>query len=218
MSDEFTTRYSSDPSYKTWVQSITDRDSHSWSVLIDSFADELRRDIQRSLQKYGLSLAMVEDISQETWLTAYRNIHTFVWQGEEQFYHWLRVISCNHIHNARRHLGSERSMYDFEGGEDELEAFFETYSLQGRSVEDEVATQEQMQALVQAMESLKPEEREILVRWLMGETPNALAAEYQKPPRTISIIVWRAKRKVVAAHDHIQSKLERRRMSNDQSQ
>lgn len=205
INDDGTTRADTRHPYQVWIESIQNRDPASWDVLVDSFAAQLRADILISLHKYRLSAELLEDVSQETWLTAFRCIHTFVWESEERFYHWLRVIACNHIHRARRHAGREVSVDDHDEGEEELRPFFETYQLQGRSIEDEVEAGEQMQALVLAMKTLKPEEREILVRWLMGETPRALAADYQKLPRTISVTIWRAKQKVDANLARIQS-------------
>lgn len=193
-------------SYLAWIEKIKRRDHDTWSGLVDLYAEDLRRDIQRSLVKYGLSVGLIEDISQETWLSAFRCIDTFVWQDEKRFYHWLRVISCNHIHRAYRATRSESSIDDFSQEDAELESFFETYRLQGRSVEDEVVIREQMEALLEAFDTLKTEESEILVRWLMGETPRALASEYQKKPRSISILVLRAKQKIEAALPMIQSR------------
>jgi RNA polymerase sigma factor (sigma-70 family) len=218
MNDEGTTRADARYPYQVWIESIKNRDPASWDVLIDSFAEQLRADIRISLQKYRLPAEMQEDVSQETWLTAFRNIHTFNWESEERFYHWLRVIACNHVHRARRHTGREVSVDDYEGGENELSPFFETYHLQGRSIEDEVEIGEQMLALVQAMKTLKPEEAEILVRWLMGETPRALAADYQKLPRTISVTIWRAKQKVEASLAAIQSVRNRNGVTLDDTQ
>lgn len=94
--------------YQLWTDSIKNRDLDTWNVLVDLFADTLRRDIRRSLLKSNLSLEMLEDISRETWLTAFRNIHSFAFESEDHFYHWLRVISCNHIHRARRGVDDGR--------------------------------------------------------------------------------------------------------------
>lgn len=217
-SDEGTTRADSRYPYQAWIDSVKNRDLTSWDVLIDSFAEQLRADIRISLQKYQLPAELIDDVSQETWLTAFRNIHTFIWESEERFYHWLRVIACNHVHRARRHSGRELSVDDYEEGYNDLRQFFETYHLQGRSIEDEIEDGEQMLALVQAMKTLKPVEREILVRWLMGETPRALAADYQKLPRTISVTVWRAKQKVDANLAAIQSARNWKGISLDDTQ
>lgn len=199
MGDDVSTRSASVRNYHLWVESIKNRNSESWDILVDSFADRLREDIQKSLRKYGLPVTMAEDISQESWLTAIRNIDEFVWHDENRFYHWLRVISCNHIHRAYRHTRKEVSIDDHENAEGELATFFETYRLKGRDVEDEMVAREQMESLVDALHTLKPVEAEIFVRWLMGETPKILAVDYHKLPRTVSMLVLRAKYKVEAA-------------------
>ena len=218
MTDDGTTRADTRHPYQIWVETIKNRDPASWDVLIDSFAEQLRADIRISLLKQRLPAELLEDVSQETWLTAFRNIHTFVWEDEERFYRWLRVIACNHIFRARRHTEREQSVDDFDEGENELRPFFEIYHLQGRSVEDEVEAGEQMLALIQAMKMLKPDEREILVRWLMGESPRVLAADFQKQPRTISVTIWRAKQKVEASLAAIQAGRSRKGASLDDTQ
>jgi RNA polymerase sigma factor (sigma-70 family) len=218
MSSDSTTRGDTEYRYQLWIESVRNREPESWDVLVDSYADTLRGDIRQSLIKHSLSLDLLEDISQATWLTAFRNIPSFVWESEDRFYHWLRVISCNHVHRARRQAGREVSVDDHESDEREMLSFFETYRLQGRIVEDEVEANEQMLALVQALRTLKPEEREILVRWLMGDTPQVLAAEYHKLPRTISVTVWRAKQKVEARLAYIQSTRMKKGLSHDDSQ
>jgi RNA polymerase sigma factor (sigma-70 family) len=197
------------------MESIKNRNAESWDILVDSFADRLREDIQKSLRKYGLPATMAEDISQESWLTAIRNIDVFVWQDENRFYHWLRVISCNHIHRAYRHIRTEVSIDDYENAEDELTSFFEAYRLQGRNVEDEVVAREQMESLVEALHTLKPVEGEIFIRWLMGETPKILAADYHKLPRTISMLVLRAKQKVEATLEFNRLRRGKDRRSSD---
>ena len=63
-------------------------------------------------------------------------------------------------------------------------------------VEEEVIWHEMLSALDKAMRRLKPREREMLTRWLMGETPRDLADVWHMKPRTVSMILLRARNKI----------------------
>jgi hypothetical protein len=45
---------------------------------------------------------------------------------------------------------------------------------------------------------LKPQEREMLLRWIMGEKPRDLAAVYHMKSHSVSMVLLRAKEKIEA--------------------
>lgn len=99
MSEEIETRAMSGNFQTQWVDRIKRLDEDAWDVMLRNHAGDLRRDIAISLRKRGLSEELVDDIEQETWLTAVRKIAEFVWVDEDKFYRWLRAISLNHIYS-----------------------------------------------------------------------------------------------------------------------
>ena len=88
----------------------------------------MKRDILNSLRKRRLPDEWLGDIEQETWLTAIKRIEDFVWESEEKFYHWLRVISLNHLRRYQRIEGRGVSIADSEDADvvDELENFVDS--------------------------------------------------------------------------------------------
>jgi RNA polymerase sigma factor (sigma-70 family) len=192
-----------------WPEQIKRLDPEAWDLLLMNHAVDLRHDILISLRKRRLPEELVDDIEQETWVTAVRKMAEFVWEDEDKFYHWLRAISLNHVHTYRRVMGRYPAMADLheEDIDEDLERFPESWNAaSGReSVEDEVILREQMSALDRAMRTLKPHEREILLRWLMGERPRELALAYQMKPRSVSMLLLRAKGKIEENIAYLQS-------------
>jgi RNA polymerase sigma factor (sigma-70 family) len=183
-----------------WVAALKILDSQAWDMLLRYHADELRRGIQASLAKRGMPASLVDDIEQETWLTAVRKITEFHWEDVDRFFRWLRVISLNHILTYRRKQGDQISMDDSTDSDvdDMLEQFYNLYSPANPSIEDEVARREQLSAVDRAMRELKPQEREMLLRWVMGEKPRDLARDYNMKAHSVSMVLLRAKEKIEA--------------------
>jgi RNA polymerase sigma factor (sigma-70 family) len=192
-----------------WPEQIKHLDPEAWDLLLMNHAVDLRHDIMVSLRKRRLPEELVDDIEQETWVTAVRKMAEFVWEDEDKFYHWLHVISLNHIHTYRRVLGRYLAMADLQNDDidDDLERFPAAWNAASgqESVEDEVILREQMSALDKAMRTLKPQEREILLRWLTGETPRELALVYKMKPRSVSMLLLRAKDKIEENIAYLQS-------------
>jgi RNA polymerase sigma factor (sigma-70 family) len=86
-----------------------------------------------------------------------------------------------------------------------LERFLYQRGTAETGIEEDVILREQLSALDQAMRELQPREREILMRRLMGETPQQIALAYQLKPRSISMVVLRAKEKIEANLIYLQN-------------
>lgn len=192
-----------------WPEQIKRLDPEAWDLLLMNHAGDLRQDILISLRKRRLPEELVDDIEQETWITAVRKMAEFVWEDEDKFYRWIHAISLNHILTYKRALERSLSMADLRDDEldDDLERFPAVWNAGSgqESVEAEVILREQMSALDKALRTLKPQEREILMRWLMGETPRELALAYHMKPRSVSMLLLRAKAKIEANIAYLQS-------------
>ena len=211
MSDNNSTTVSQDSPYARWIEGVKNYDPDVWNDLLTSHGDRLRGDIKTSLQKRGLSVELTDDIQQETWVTVLRNIHKFEWQGDHQFYHWLRVVSLNHIRKMKREQERQVSIDDFEDALSsiELEQFYAKYSLRDAGIEDQIILREKMIHIEYAVRQLKPQEAEILLRWLMGEKPKTLAVHYKKRHGTISMLLMRAKEKIRAQLEKLEAGTQR---------
>jgi RNA polymerase sigma factor (sigma-70 family) len=175
--------------------------AEAWDLLLRQYAADLRQDIRISVRKRGLSEDIVDDIEQETWLTAVRKISEFNWDNEVKLYNWLRVIALNHIRMyQRQRLNQKTDSVDDNANDDhtdnELEKFQKLWGEYESSIEDAIVLGELYAALDSALHSLKPIEQEILVRWITGEQPRHLAVIYGIKPRTVSMQLLRAKDKI----------------------
>jgi RNA polymerase sigma factor (sigma-70 family) len=183
--------------YMQWVQSILDLNSDTWTELHEIYSSALRQDIQKSLRRRGLSVELIDDIEQETWLTAIKRIREeFTWIDEERFYHWLRCIALNHVHTYRRKQSVYVSFSDFQADDSTLDDFMDSYVWSSQSIEDEVIRHERLAALDRTIRTLPPRDGEILMRRIMGETPRELAIQYRMKPESLRMLLWRAKEKI----------------------
>lgn len=187
--------------YQQWLKQLKNRDEEAWDILIKYYAEDLRRDILNSLRKRRLPEEWLDDIEQESWLTAIKRIEDFVWESEEKFYHWIRVISLNHLRRYQRIEGRGISIADSEDADvvDELENFVDSWQSYEMSVEDQAELKEVYAALDTALRSLKPREQEILLHWLAGKKPRELAVMYNIQASSISMLLMRAKDKIRAS-------------------
>jgi RNA polymerase sigma factor (sigma-70 family) len=182
------------------IEQLKQMNGLAWAELLNRYGTTLHRDTIASLRRRGLSPDLADDVVQETWMTAVRKIGEYVYTGEDKLYHWLRAIAFNHVRNLGR---AQRQTVSFDEFDDNAEAgpnldyFLFANALVDDSVEDEVLLREQLAGLDQTMQSLRPQERELLVRALVWrETPEQLAQVYGIKPRTISQILWRAKQRI----------------------
>jgi RNA polymerase sigma factor (sigma-70 family) len=197
MSQETETKFTQQP-YAQWVLQLRQCDEAAWDILLKYFAEDLRADILASLRKRRLPESWLEDIEQETWLTAIQRLEDFVWVNEEKFYHWLRVISLNHIRRYQAIEGRGVSLADSEDADiaEDLENFVEAWRSQELNPEDLTELKESYRALDLALRSLQPREQEILLHWLGGKKPRELARMYNMQATSISMLLLRAKDKI----------------------
>jgi|SRR5688572_22430087 len=190
------------PQEKDFFLLLQQHDADSWDLVLSIYAPQLRRDIQSSLTRRNLGVEWLDDLEQETWLTVVRQIGNFVWESETKFYHWFRSIATFHVRNLERKLrhpyvSLEEIDQDVDATGLSLDFFLYTHGLIEDSAEARVALRESVEILTHAMQSLKPREREILLRRLLyNESIQILATEYEVKPETISVMLVRAKQSI----------------------
>lgn len=119
------------------------------------------------------------DVTQETFISAYRSFNQF--RGESQVYTWLYQIAVNHCRNRLKRRRRERSVQV-----ESLDAPRDGEEAEGspREVADlthaphTVLEEKEMQArIVEAVQSLPPDYREVVVlREMQGMAYNEIAA------------------------------------------
>jgi RNA polymerase sigma factor (sigma-70 family) len=168
-------------SEKRIVDKLKRMDSRMWEHIFENYAATLTYDVSNSLRKRDLPLEFVDDILQETWLTAVEKIQDFQCDGDGKFYNWLRVIALNHVRNYWR---KNRQNISFEAIDETqspnaLDYFLQTEGLAINDVENQVAVREQLLQLDKLLCELNSRDREIVLRRLvMDEKPEELALHY----------------------------------------
>jgi len=168
-------------SEKRIVDKLKRMDSRMWEHIFENYTATLTYDVSNSLRKRDLPLEFVDDILQETWLTAVEKIHDFQCDGDGKFYNWLRVIALNHVRNYWR---KNRQNISFEAIDETqspnaLDYFLQTEGLAINDVENQVAVREQLLQLDRLLCELNSRDREIVLRRLvMDEKPEELALHY----------------------------------------
>lgn len=195
-----------------FIERLKQMDEEAWQDMIDVYTLSLHRDVVASLRKRGLPADYAEDITQETWLVAVQKISEFVCDGPDKFYRWVRAISLNHVRNLWRKQRKTVSFDELAEMPSGLDHFLWANKLTADNPEDEVSLREQLSALDRALQKLKPSERELLLRRLLGgEKPEALAEHYPwLNPRSISQTLFRAKKTVQTQFEEAENHHEQR--------
>jgi RNA polymerase sigma factor (sigma-70 family) len=182
-----------------WLGMLKAMHEDAWDEFVRSYGADLRRDIGASLKKRGLPADMIEDVEQETWRIAIQKIGEFEADHIDKLYNWLRVIALNRVRMIlRRQKDVPVAFEEIEEQEQEggisLDHFIYMHELSASSPEAVVLLRERLSALETALQELSLRDREILLRRLLdGEMPRDMAAVYALSPRSISMILLRAK-------------------------
>lgn len=182
-----------------WIERLKSLEAVAWDDAITFCGDDLRRDIRSSLNKRGLPIELVDDIEQETWAVVVEKISCFQFTTIDKFQHWLRVIALNRVRMfKRRSRGTWISYDELEDGDLDGNALLDfilfKHDLGHEDPAAEFDRKEMLTALEKALRELKPRDAEILIRRIIfDETPRDLAAIYGLAPRSVSMVLLRAK-------------------------
>jgi RNA polymerase sigma factor (sigma-70 family) len=168
----------------------------AWQSVHENYAERLRLDILRSLTKRSLSAVSLDDIFQEVWEVAYREIEHFEWQSPKAFYHWLRVIALIRVQKRLGYLKHQALSLEeikADSSSSNWEYLLERIEQGRHKIELDYILQEQAAAVEQAVGRIKnTQHREIIKRWLYWEEkPRHLGKEYNIDTHTVSMICWR---------------------------
>ena len=173
------------------VQSAQSGNVRAFELLVIKY----QRRIQRLVGRMVRDTDLVEDISQETFIRAYRALHQF--RGEAQFYTWLYRIAVNTAKKflmelKRNPLISENS-FQKDGEEDE------TFSPRHESIAEEtpesvLAAKEIAEMVSQALDSLPEDLRQaVTLREIEGMSYEEIAWVMDCPIGTVRSRIYRAR-------------------------
>ena len=161
----------------------------------DMLVLKYQRRIERLLSRSVRDAADVADLTQETFLAAYRALPGF--RGESAFYTWLYRIAVN---AARRHLGQQPRLQQVQAWDDS-EGTFGTAPTPSDDATPEslLAGRQLARELDEAVESLVEEQRRaLLLREVDGLSYDEIGELMRCPPGTVRSRIYRAREAVAA--------------------
>ncbi len=175
------------------VRRVQQGDRHAFDMLVVRH----QRRIAHVISRYIKSPQEVEDVTQETFIKAYRGITAF--RGDSQFLTWLHRIGVN---TAINYLSAKRSripLYDPPLGEDAHE--LRTPEAVGdEDPERLLASRQIAETVSSALEQLSEELRTaITLREMEGLSYEEIASIMKCPIGTVRSRIFRARESVAAA-------------------
>lgn len=199
---------------KSLIERARAGDPGAWERLEREFSGPLERFIHEKLGAKLRRRVSTEDLRQVTFLRAFQALSRFDWKGEDSFLAWLRTIAENAVREAGRHEGAGKRTPDREValvqslGSHRRGAVNKERLLGslGGSPSKGAQRQERLDRLVEALESLRPEHREVIIRISVDREPvKHVAASMGRTPAATSMLLFRALRNLREAYGEIDS-------------
>ncbi|MDD2407259.1 MAG: RNA polymerase sigma factor RpoE [Tepidiphilus sp.] len=171
------------------VARVRQGDQNAFGLLVSKY----QRKVQRLLSRLVRDPAEVEDLTQETFIKAYRALDSF--RGDSAFYTWLYRIAINtaknHLMASNRRPSASATVHQTEEGEqwDELDLLSDS-----ETPENLLLTQEIAQTVEETIQSLPEELRTaITLRELEGLSYEEIAQVMGCPIGTVRSRIFRAR-------------------------
>lgn len=177
------------------VQRTLGGEQRAFELLVLKYQHRIERLVRRMMRDVDL----VPDITQETFIRAYRALHQF--RGDAQFYTWLYRIAMNTARKALLDLKRNPTVSDASlsvAGDEDDETFLQHNEPTSEETPEAVmAAREVAEAVHQALEDL-PEElgRALTLREMDGMSYEDIAQEMGCPVGTVRSRIFRAREAV----------------------
>jgi RNA polymerase sigma-70 factor (ECF subfamily) len=177
------------------------------------YAKRLEPWIDRKLGSKLRGSVTAADLVQETFLRATRYFPEFRWEGEASLWRWLLTIARHAVQDAGRSLEAQKRAPEREIPLAAKAAGAEGTRMDPREPPDTGTSpskgpsrQERLQRFQRALESLRPEDREVIVLVSVKGIPvKDVAKRMGRSPEATSMLLLRAMRKLKAAFGETES-------------
>ena len=172
-------------------------DQRAYELLVIKYQRRIERLVARMVRDTDL----VADITQESFLRAYRALYQF--RGEAQFYTWLYRIAVNTAKKAlvdmkRNPVVTESALRGSSDSEDET-SFLDRELISDETPETVLAAQEIAAAVNAAMEALPEDLRQaVTLREIEGLSYEEIAVAMECPIGTVRSRIFRAREAISA--------------------
>ena len=165
-------------------------DKNAFGLLVLKY----QRRIQRLIGRMVRDVDLVEDIAQETFIRAYRALHSF--RGEAQFYTWLYRIAVNTAKKSLMDLKRNPAVSDnfFSAEEDDETSWKKDEPTSNETPESTLAAKEIALVVNEALDALPDDLKQaITLRELEGLSYDEIAAAMNCPIGTVRSRIFRAR-------------------------
>ncbi len=176
----------SDPTFKALLEMAQSGDAQVVNDLIERFSGRIQALVRVRLGKTLGAKIQVEDVVQETFFRAIRDLKKFEYQGEDSFFHWLSGIA-HHVllESTRKHKKEVILPSDHGLGQDSVTA------------SRNQARHERFDRLEGALNLLSKEYREVILLARIERLPiKEVASKMGRSPEATSQLLWRALKKL----------------------
>jgi len=186
-------------------QQLVERAQRGDKRAFDLLVIKYQRKLARLLSQFIRDAAEVEDVTQETFIKAYRSLSSF--RGDSAFYTWLYRIGINAAKNflvaQKRRASTTTNEFDIEVAEN----FEEGSQLRELNTpENELMSKQIAQTVHQALQGLPEELRSaITLREIEGLSYEEIASIMSCPTGTVRSRIFRAREAIA---DKLQSVME----------
>ncbi|MEO6623239.1 MAG: RNA polymerase sigma factor RpoE [Burkholderiaceae bacterium] len=178
------------------VERTLSGDQKAFELLVIKY----QRRIQRLISRMVRDVDLVEDISQDTFLRAYRALHQF--RGDAQFYTWLYRIAVNTAKKALMEMKNDRvvSESSFRGSGDEDETSAPGNEPSTDETPESVLAAKEIGAVVHAAMAALPADlrQAVTLREIEGLSYDEIAAVMNCPIGTVRSRIFRAREAISA--------------------
>lgn len=186
-------------------QQLVERAQRGDKRAFDLLVVKYQRKLARLLSQFIHDAAEVEDVTQETFIKAYKSLSSF--RGDSAFYTWLYRIGINAAKNflvaQKRRASTTTNEFDIEAAEN----FEEGNQLRELNTpENELMSKQIAQTVHQALQALPEELRSaITLREIEGLSYEEIASIMSCPTGTVRSRIFRAREAIA---DKLQSVME----------
>ena len=186
-------------------QQLVERAQRGDKRAFDLLVVKYQRKLARLLSQFIRDAAEIEDVTQETFIKAYRSLSSF--RGDSAFYTWLYRIGINAAKNflvaQKRRASTTTNEFDIEVAEN----FEEGSQLRELNTpENELMSKQIAQTVHQALQALPEELRSaITLREIEGLSYEEIASIMSCPTGTVRSRIFRAREAIA---DKLQSVME----------
>ncbi|MDD5738434.1 MAG: RNA polymerase sigma factor [Candidatus Pacebacteria bacterium] len=157
-------------------------DTNAFGFLVEKYEEKIKRYIKKFIQG-----AEAEDITQDIFLKAFKNINSF--KVELKFSPWLYRISHNEMVNFLKKKKT-LPLFDFD-------VFLPHYHVSQKEMENEADKKEELEQFKKCLDRIEPKYKEVVVLYYFENLSyQEIATITHSPVSTVGVKIKRAKEKL----------------------